>query len=98
MRLRSYRAIIWLRLGIKNMNGLLLAQRTGAHALWTLLLGQSIQSVYNFGTLVIMCDVSLKLTIVLTDVTLLGARELYGISEKSIQYWLKLCRRGCDNP
>jgi|APPan5920702856_1055754.scaffolds.fasta_scaffold21907_2 hypothetical protein len=52
-----------------------------------------IQSVYNLRALVIMGDVSEELAIVLANVPLCGARELYGVCEKVIEYGLKL-RRG----
>ena len=40
-----------------------------------------------------MSNDSQKLSIELTDMTLLGAREVHGIREKGIEYWLKLRRR-----
>jgi hypothetical protein len=45
-----------------------------------------------------MSNGSQKLSVELTNMTLLGARKLHGIREKGIKYWLELSGRGGDNP
>jgi hypothetical protein len=92
MDLCPYAAIIWLRLGVKNVHGLLLKQSTSAHAIRKRPLRALIESVYNFGTLVIMRDKPEKFAIELAKVTLLSTSEFHGIREHGIENWLEFSR------
>jgi hypothetical protein len=86
----------WFTLSVEDMDGSSLKESATRQVLRDWLACRALEEGDLFGTLAMMRNRSEKLTIVPTDVTLGGTRELHRVRDQRVEHRLELTGRACD--